>query len=78
MSYLVEYKCDVCCFTMNDVQWIQFLVLVPFCAIFNKNTNTNEFLHLAISVGPLKKEFQFMRRLYNKMNHRTLEDFDYS
>lgn len=27
MSYLVEYKCDVCCFIMNDVQWIQYFRL---------------------------------------------------
>lgn len=27
MSYLVEYKCDVCCFIMNDVQWIRYFGL---------------------------------------------------
>lgn len=42
ISYLMEYKRDVCCFVMNDVRWIQYFLLVQVCAIFNKNKDTNE------------------------------------
>lgn len=27
MPYLVENTCDVCCFIMNDVKWIQYFGL---------------------------------------------------